>query len=168
MWLRKAADSMESGLSPLLSVVGKIGAGVIALMMLTTVTDVVGRRVFNQPLSGAYELSEFMLVIVVFFSIVHCEFLRGHITIDLVTSRFRQRTQDVIASITYTFFLVTFGLLTRQLIVHAMDAWQNNLISGTLRLPVFPFISVAALGCALLSLVVLVHLLLFISETLRR
>ena len=168
MWLKKAASSMENALSPAVSVVGKIGTSVIAVMMLLTVADVVGRRVFNQPISGAYELSQFMLVIVVFFTIVHCEFVRGHIAIDLVTSRFRQRTQDVVASIMYLFFLVTFGLLTRQLIVHAMDLWQVNRISGELAIPVFPFVFVAALGSALLSLVVLAYLLLLIAEVLRR
>jgi len=35
---------MEKGLSPLMPVVGNIGSGVIALMMLLTVGDIVGRR----------------------------------------------------------------------------------------------------------------------------
>ncbi len=168
MWLKKAASSMESGLAPLISVIGKIGTSVIALMMLLTVADVVGRRIFNEPVSGAYELSQFMLVIVVFFAIVHCEFTRGHIAIDLVTSRFRQRTQDIIASIMYIFFLVTFALLTRQLIVHAFNVWHNNLVTGTLRLPIFPLVFVAAFGSALLSLVVLIYLLSLIAEALKR
>ena len=112
MWLKKAANFVERGLSPLTRVVGNIGAGIIAVMMLLTVTDVVGRRVFNQSVSGAYELSELMLIIVVFFSMVHCQFLKGHITIDLVVTRLRPRTQHIIDSIMYVFFLVTLCLLT--------------------------------------------------------
>ena len=168
MWLRETSDSMERWLAPLVSVIGKIGTSVIALMMLITIADIVGRRVFNQPLSGTYELSQFMLVIVVFFSIVHCEFQRGHIAIDLVTCRFRKRTQDILASIMYVFFLVTFCLLTWQLVSQAIDVWQINRMSAELRIPIFPFVLIAAFGCALLSLVVLAYLLLLIAEALKR
>jgi len=168
MWLRKAADFARRGLSPLTRVVGNIGASVIAVMMLLTVTDVVGRRVFNHPLGGSYELSELMLVIVVFFSFAHCEFLRGHITIGLVVSRLKQRAQNVIDSIMYVFFLAMFCLLTWRLWLYAMEVRQHNLLSGVLEVPIFPFVFLESLCCALLSLVVLMRLLLFFAGALGR
>ena len=138
------------------------------MMMLLTVTDVVGRRAFNQPVYGAYEISEFMLVIVVFFSIVHCEFLKGHVTIDLVVSRFRQRTQDIIDTIMYLIFLVTSCLLIWRLWLYGTAVLRNNIVSGVLEIPVYPFVFVAALGCVLLSVVVLMRLLLFLAGVLKR
>jgi len=167
MWLKKAANFLERGLSPLTRVVGNVGAGVIAVMMLLTVTDVVGRRVFNHSVLGAYELNELMLIIVVLFSIVHCQFLKGHITIDLVVTRLRQRTQNVIDSIMYLFFLATLCLLTWRLWVYAAEIGQSNLVYGLLGVPVSPFIFVESLCCALLSLVVLMHLLLFLAGALK-
>ena len=151
-----------------MSIVGRTGAGIIALMMIITVTDVVGRRVFNRPLSGTFEISEFMMVIVAFFTIAHCEFLRGHITVDIVVSRFRQRTRDVIDSTTYLFFLVAFGFVTWQLARQAMNAWENNLTSALLQIPASPIIYVTALGSAILCLLVLIHLLLFIAGALKK
>ena len=168
MQLKKPANFLESRLSPLTRVVGNIGASVIVLMMLLTVSDVVGRRFFNKPVSGAYELSELMLVIVVFFTLAHCEFLRSNITIQLVVSRLRQRAQDVIDSIMYIFFLVTFGLLTWRLWLYAMEVRQNNLVSGVLEVPVYPFVFLESLCCALLSLVILTHLLLFLAGAAKR
>jgi len=169
MWLRKAADFIGRGLSPLTAVVGKVGSGVIAVMMLLTVSDVVGRRVFGQAVLGAYELSEVMLVIVVFFTLSYVELLRRHISIDLVLSRLRQRTQDVIDSIMYVFFLILFCVLTWQLCLYAIEVHQNNqVISVTLGAPVLPFVALAALGSALLSLVVFMHLLLFLAGALRK
>lgn len=168
MWIRKAANFIDKGLSPLIPFVGGIGAGIIALMMLLTVGDVAGRRIFNRPVPGAYELGSYMLVIVTFSSIVYCQFLRGHVRIDLVVSRLRQRTQDVINSIMYVFFLVAFCLLTWRLCLYAMGDWRAGIISGVLEVPTFPFIFVAALGCALLSLVVLMHFLLFLAESLKK
>ncbi len=164
MWLRKTASFMERWLSPLTTVVGNIGSGVIALMMLITVADVIGRRIFNQPIPGAMELSIFMMVIVVFFSIAYCEFRRGHIAIGLVVSRLRQSSQVIIDSLMYILFLATFGWLTWQLCLYAIDVWRNNTVSGVLEVPTFPFIFVAAFGCALLSLVVIMHLLIFLTR----
>ena len=168
MWIRQAGNFLESRLAPLTSVVGKIGAAAIVVMMLITVIDIVGRRVFNEPLSGSYELSEFMLVIVVFFSIVHCEFLRAHVTVEVITSRLRKSTQDIISAVMYVFFLVTFILLTQQLIVHSIDSSQTNLTSGILKIPVYPYIALAAFSSFLVSLVVLAHLLLYTAEALKK
>lgn len=168
MWLRKASDFMGKGLSPVIPVVGKIGAGIIGVMMLLTVADVMGRYIFNHPIQGALELSEFMLVLVVFFTMAHCEFLRGHVKIDIVVSRLHKRPQDVIDGIMYFFFLVTIGLLSWRLYLYGMADWQNNVVSGTLGVAVAPFIFLGAFGCALLGLVVLRHFLLFIAEALRK
>jgi len=168
VWLGKAANFIGRGLSPLTTVVGNIGAGTIAVMMLLTVGDVVARRLFNQPILGAYELSEFMLVIVVFFTMASCESRRGHITIGLLVSGLRQRAQNVIDSVMYVFFLVMFCLFTWRLFLYAMQEWRRGLISAVLGVPIFPFIFVAALGCALLSLVVLMHLLLFLAGALKK
>ena len=166
--LKKAANLMDKRLSPLTAIAGNIGAGVIAVMMLLTVSDVVGRRVFNQPVYGAYELSEYMLVIVAFFTVAHCQFLRGHIRIDLVVSRIRQRSQDVVNSIMYVFFLLTFCVLAWRLCLYAIEEWQSGLTSALLGIPAFPFIFVSAVGCTLLSLVVLMHLLLFLAGALKK
>jgi TRAP-type C4-dicarboxylate transport system permease small subunit len=167
MSLRKAIEFIGKILSPVMPVFSNIGAYIIIVMMLLTVVDVVGRRFFNKPVPGSYELSEFMLVIVVFLAIAYCEFTRGHVTIDLVVSRFRKRTQNIINSTMYILTLVAFVLLTWRLFVDAAGQ-VGGTISGILRIPVFPFIYIAALGCAFLSLVVLMHLLQFILEALRK
>lgn len=162
MWLKKTANFIGTGLSPIVTVAGYIGAGVIALMMLLTVADVVGRGFLNKPVLGAYEISEFMLVIVVFISMASCQLLKGHITIDLVVDRLRKRTQNIIDSIMYFLFLIMFCVFTWQLFVYAMEE-TGGTVSGILDIPVFPFIYIASLGSALVSLVVFMHLIQFLA-----
>ena len=168
MYLNRLANLLERKLAPLTTVFGNIGASVIAVLMLLTVSDIIGRRFFNSPILGAYELSEFMLVIVVFFVLAHCEFRWCNVTIGLVVSRLRPKSQSIINSIMYVLFLGSSCILTWRLCLLAMREWQNNLISGNLNLPVFPFVLIAAFGCFLLSIVVFMHLLLFLSETLKK
>jgi TRAP-type C4-dicarboxylate transport system permease small subunit len=167
MSLKAVTNVFERGLSPLITIIGYIGSAMIALMMLLTVSDVIARGFFDQSVQGAYELSEFMLVIVVFFSMAGCQLLKGHITIDLIFSRFPQRTRNIIDSIMYFFFLIMFCILTWRLIDYAIRE-TGGTISGMLGIPVFPFIYMAALGSALFSLVVLMHLLVFITGALKK
>ena len=49
------------GCLPIITVVGRIGAAFIVVLMLLTVVDVISRRAFDQPISGSIELSEMMV-----------------------------------------------------------------------------------------------------------
>jgi TRAP-type transport system small permease protein len=169
MWLRKAAKFIEKIFSPLINMVSKIGSGVIVLIMLIMVSDVIGRRAFGQAILGTFELSQIMLVIVAFFNIGRCELFKDHITIGIVVSRFRKKTQDIIESTMYLFYLVIFALLTWQLGLYALaEQHRNSVISTILNIPVYPFVFVASFGCALLSLMVLMNLLLFLAGVVSR
>mgnify|MGYP001055087291 CR=1 FL=1 len=167
MQLRKIAEILERWLSPLIATVNSIGASVIVVLMLVTVTNVVGRRFFNHPIPGNVECSEFMLAIMTSFFIAQCELLRGHVTVGVVVSRLRQRAQDIIDSIMYLFFLVVSCLLTWRLFVYALQELHGH-ISVVLKVPDYPFLFIATLGFALLSLVVLVHFLLFLAGALKK
>jgi TRAP-type C4-dicarboxylate transport system permease small subunit len=93
MWLKPTANFFEKGLSPVVPVIGNIGATAIATMMFLTVADIIGRRVFNTPIYGTYEISSLLMVIAVFFTIPLCEYMRGHITIDVVVMHLPKRSR---------------------------------------------------------------------------
>ena len=136
--------------------------------MFLTVADVFGRRFLNKPVSGSYEISEMLLVIVIFSTVAYCQLLRGHVTIDLLVSRLRQKTQAVINSLVYILFLVTFGILSWQLYVNAIELVEKNWVTGTILLPVYPFAFIAAIGCTLLCLVVFMHLTMFLVRVVEK
>lgn len=169
MWLTKAADFIDRGLSPCTVVVGKIGSSIIVLMMLVMVSDVVGRRLFHQAILGVYETSQVMLVIVAFFTMGYVERSRSHIIIDLVVNKFRQRAQDAVCAFMYLLFLGTSCVLAWRLTLDAMGEQRaGSIISTTLAVPTSLFIFAAAFGTALLSLMVLVHLLLFLAGAVKK
>lgn len=168
MSLIKVANIMEKGLAPLTNIVGITGSVVIGFMMLVTVVDVVGRRIFNAPLLGSMDLTTSMMVIVAFFSIAYCQLGKGHVTIDLVVSRLPQRTQSVINTIMYGLFLLLFAWISYQFYLRAFEVLNNNIVSATLQIPVAPFYFVAFFGCILLTLLVLMHLFMFLAESLKK
>jgi TRAP-type transport system small permease protein len=163
MWLRKAANLMNKGLSGPVSGFNIIGAIFIVIVMLLTVADVIGRRLFNNPVTGTYELSALMLVITIAFGLAKVELKKNHVTIDLVVERFRLSLQKIIGSIFYVICFIFCCILTWRLYIYAMAVWKSGLSSGTVGVPVFYFCFVATLGFALFSLVILLNFLLFLS-----
>ncbi len=168
MWIKKVANALERAITPIIPVIGNIGAFVIAIAMFLTVADVFGRRFLNHPVSGSYEISEMLLVIVIFSTIAYCQLLRGHVTIDLLVARLNQKAQDIINSIVYIVFLATFGILSWQLYVYAVEVFKQNWVTGTILLPVYPFAFIASIGCALLCLVVFMHLTMFLAKAVEK
>jgi TRAP-type transport system small permease protein len=166
--MKKAAVLLERILTPIIPVVGYIGSGVVALAMFSIVADVTGRRFFNTPVTGTLEMNEFMLVIITFCTITYCQFLKGHVTIDLFVERLPKKTQVILDSIIYVFYLIVAALLSWQLYGYALTAITQHTTSGTLLIPIFPFGFIAAVACTLLFLVVLLHLLTYISKAVEK
>ncbi len=167
MRLDKAAHWVERFVFPLNGVTHKVGLVVLLLMMFLTVGDVVGRYFFNAPISGTFELTNFMLALVVFFAIGYTQVRRGHISIDVVVSRFSPRAQAVIDSITYLFSLGLFSLVAWQSAVYASRLFEGHNVSGVLSLPVYPFVITVAFGSLLFCLVLLVDLLSSLAKVVK-
>ena len=64
----------------------------IPLMLITT-ADVVGRGFFNKPIAGTFELSEYMLAVIILLGAAYTQQVKGHVAVDFLTSRFSKKTQ---------------------------------------------------------------------------
>lgn len=168
MWLNRAAHFLERVAHPLSRVINNVGIGLVMVMMLLTVMDVSLRYLFNRPIPGAFELTGFMMAILVFFALAYTAIQRGHITIDLVVSRLPQRIQAVIYSITYFLSLGLFSLVTWRNVLQAKTTWLRSDVSADLLIPIAPFAFLVALGLAVLSLVLLVNLLHSLAQAVRK
>jgi TRAP-type C4-dicarboxylate transport system permease small subunit len=129
-------------------------------LMFITVGDVVGRYMAGiipgfGPIPGTYELTELMLAIAVLTAIGHTQMLSGHISIDLVITKFPPRVRTVVDCTTNFLSLVIFVLLTWQTIKYAHLLYISNDVSAILRLPMYPFLIVTAIGCFMFCLAML-------------
>jgi len=124
----------------------------LLLLMFITVGDIVGRYMVGiipgfGPIPGTFELTEIMLAIAVLTAIGHTQMGRGHISIDLVIAKLPRRIRNIIDCLTDLLSLVIFILVTWQTIVYAHLLYISHDVSAILRLPLFPFLIVAAIGC---------------------
>lgn len=73
-----------------LTLEGMAAAVLFALMLLTT-ADVLGRSLFNMPVTGTVELTQLMLAALVFFALPVVSWREEHIAVDLLDAVFPQR-----------------------------------------------------------------------------
>lgn len=127
-----------------------ICAAMLIAMMGLTLVDVVGRYVFNSPLVGATELTELLLIGVVFLGLPAVTLDRGHVSVSLLSDRLPARFQPLRE---FVLSLVIAALLS----AIAWRIWlQGNQLAGyggtteTLDFPLAPVAWFCA-GCTLLS-----------------
>ena len=142
-----------------------VATGVLALMMLLTVSDVLMRYFFRRPLSGTTELTEVMMVVVVFLALAWSAVTRGHLKVDLVVSRFSPRVQAVVDSVTLLVGLGMLVIITWRSFIESMSVQAT---SSLLKFPMYPFHWLLTLGFAMLSLVVVSLIVQNIAEVVKK
>jgi len=156
MIFANTARSLEKCFYPVVRWVYKIGWGILLVMMFLTIVDVIGRKFFSAPITGSYELTEFLLALLVFCSIGYTQIQKGHIATDALVSRFSPRTQALIESTVYLISLGITSVMTWQLVAQAKRLWLGKNVTGVLHLPIHPFVIAAAFGSLLFCLALLV------------
>ena len=162
MHASKLAGFMEETLSPVSRILSKLGSGILLLMVFLTVADVAGRKLFNMPVKGAYELGEMLLVLVVFFNMPNTEMRDGNVSIEILFLRFGHKTRKIVLALMYILFLIVAILMAWQLFVLAKDEMTDGFTTTILNIPKAPVIFLASLSCALLCFVVLARLFLIV------
>jgi len=138
---------------------GWIAGGLSVIMMLALVREVVGRYVFNNPTDWAVDLNCFLLVIMVYLGAAYTTSIDGHVRADFLYEQVKGRPKaalDIfidVASIFYVSILLWEG---------GMMAWDSFLVnevsSGGVRWPLFPFHAMVPLGAALVIFLLLVRI----------
>jgi TRAP-type C4-dicarboxylate transport system permease small subunit len=149
MRLNKVIQALKRVIDPLVRIISYLAAGVLALMMLLTAADVLLRYLFNRPISGTWELT-------------------SYISVEVLTSKFSQRTQAVLNCFTYFLSFCFFALVTWQSILYIKLMFESSLVSAVLLIPAFPFIAALALGILVFTLVILTDFLEYLSQVVTR
>jgi len=168
MWLNKLHDWISGITNPLVGLLKGIAMGVLFIMMLLTASDVIFRYVFNRPIAGSIELTEFMMATMVSFGIAYCAVLGGHVSVDVVVSLLPKKTRTIIDTITTFLSLGLFLLITWQSVIYIKEVFHSGLESPVLLLPVYPYIGAVAIGFGALCLVLLLNFFQLLSKVVKK
>ena len=145
-----------------------VGAAVLAMMMFLTALDVGLRYVLNRPLAGAFEMVEYMMAILIPFSIVYCAYNKGHVAVELILGKLPKKVQiyfDVATTFLSLLFVIT---MTWQNFLYIQETYASGLTSAVLLIPTYPFMVPVAIGLLAFAINLMVHLFDHILEAKKR
>jgi TRAP-type C4-dicarboxylate transport system permease small subunit len=120
-------------------VLGTIVAVDLAAMMVLTFLDVSGRKLFTHPIYGAYEVTEFMMGVLIFCALPLVTAREGHVTIDIMdhfVPRGAMKGQRILISLVSA---VVLGIICWRLWVLSASHLHTNEVTMTLHIPHGPF-----------------------------
>jgi len=109
------------------------------VMMVLTSIDALSRYFFNNSITGAYEVTEYyLMIILVFLSISYVQKENGHIRLDIIFSKLPYKVQNYLNVIFYLLAAFYFLFIGYQGYITTSNALTNNLImSGLINFPLW-------------------------------
>ena len=115
------------------------GAFLVALAALTLL-DVIGRYVIDLPVRGAVELTEALMVGVIFTGIVLATQAHQHVTVDLIATRFGPAGRRIQKAMSLVLAVVVSALLGAVTWSQALSAQEFSDKTTILHLPMAPLV----------------------------
>lgn len=128
-----------------------IGMLAIGLMGLSTTVDVIKRWITGWPIGGVMQLSECLMVVLVFLGVAFAQAFRRHIRVTFVVCRMKQENSvrmDILSCLIQIFLLT---LLTWKTYEEALWSWSIlEYRFGDIRLPIYWARTLIPIGLAVL------------------
>jgi TRAP-type C4-dicarboxylate transport system permease small subunit len=145
------------------SILGYFGAFALFAMMLLTTIDVVGRYLFNAPLMGAFEITEYLVLILIFSFLCNAQSHKDHVSVDLLFNKLPRKCRNIINIINHTACLVLMALIAWMSYFKALELKEVGEASPNLVIPDYPFVFFLVLGCIVLCLEYIRDIILLIT-----
>lgn len=118
---------------------GVISSLAVLIVMVSVTADITARAALNHPIPGVFELSQMLMVVIVFFSFALCESRAQHIRVDSVAMRLSPRTRlylELLALIIGLFFYSMIGYGSFEAAFVSMQ--DQGYTGGTVAIPLYP------------------------------
>jgi TRAP-type C4-dicarboxylate transport system permease small subunit len=141
----------------IMGILAGIAAGVLTAMMFLIMTDVVLRYVFNSPITGSYEIIQYMMAVLISFAVVYCAYKRGHVSVDIVFDQLPPKPRSIVACLGSLIVLILFIFIAWQNVAYIKETYDQRLTSTILYIPTFPFVAAVAVGFVAICLVMFIE-----------
>jgi TRAP-type C4-dicarboxylate transport system permease small subunit len=148
-------DRLYFKLEELLTLAGGI---VILLLVFLAVTNVLGRWIFNMPISGYIDWVEQSMAFMAFLGIAYTQRLGGHIRMDIVVGMLKGRALWTVELISTTVMFFLSLILTYGSFLHFKRAYVIGDSSIDIDLPTWPAKLVVPVALSILSLRLLLQM----------
>jgi TRAP-type C4-dicarboxylate transport system permease small subunit len=152
-------DRIILNLSRVVDPINKYGAYIASvmlfIMMILIFFDVSSRWIFNKPIQGSFELTEYLMAILTSFALGYCALKKHHIRVDLMFQYTSKKTTLWFDVFAYGIAFIFFALINWQCWLNVLSYLNNKLTSAVLFIPAYPFVFIVMVATILLTLVFL-------------
>lgn len=113
------------------------GGSVLVAMLGLSVVSVVGRRFFDSPVQGDFELVQLGCAVCVACFLPWCQIEKGHVIVDFFTSKLAPRANSRLDAIGALLLAVCAALLAWRLALGTVSVWTNQETTMILGAPVW-------------------------------
>jgi len=146
-------------LSPVAGLFKVIGALAVLIILVVTVADVIMNKIFGLPFPGATEVIIAVMPISVFAYLFLVQRNGRHITIEVITGRFRDRWKIILKFLAQGIGIYLFGLLTYlnvPMAIYSVRIGEHT--GGNVAVPLYPAKVVIPLATGMVTLQLLIEL----------
>ena len=137
----------------------RVGVCGLLLMMAITCADVVGAKLFLQPVYGALDIVMFAQVVAISYATAYALILGRHVAVEFFVILLPARLQAIVDAVISFLGLTLFALIVWRLAAYGNSLQIGGEVSATLRMPLYPFAYGVALASIPVVLVLLVDML---------
>jgi TRAP-type C4-dicarboxylate transport system permease small subunit len=130
------------------------GTSLVAMVVVTVGEMVL--RMFGKPMAGTVETIGWLSALTTAFALGYTQIHRGHVSIDLFTRRLGTLLQAMVSMLVYLASAVLFVIVTWNVFRHAGVLRESGSLSETMKVIVYPWVYLVSLGCAGLTLALIV------------
>jgi TRAP-type C4-dicarboxylate transport system permease small subunit len=138
---------------------------ILFALMLITFVDVVARYLFNFPLRGAFEISELLLLVLIFAGLPLVSHADEHVTMDFIDHMLPEPALRVLERVVHALCAAVLFFLTWQIWLKAGKIAAYGDTTDVLRILVAPFVYFMT---AMIALTGVVHLFKIVYLPARR
>jgi TRAP-type C4-dicarboxylate transport system permease small subunit len=137
------------------AVLGIAASAILMAMMLLTFVDVVARYVFNRPIRGGFEVTELLLLVLIFAGLPLVSHADEHVTMDFVDRLIRGRARVWLDRVVHLLVAALMLFMAWQVTIKAGRISSYGDATDVLRIVYGPFVYFSA---AMIALAGLIHL----------
>jgi TRAP-type C4-dicarboxylate transport system permease small subunit len=160
----KIGERLAKGVNLITSALKYVCVSLLFLMMALGTVDVVSRYLFNKPILGTLETFEILLPAIVLLGLGYTQGNRAHVRMEILVSHLSFRTQTVLNFLTNGCALFISALILWRGWVLTIGYWRMGRTIPTIGVPMFLPQLLVPLGALILSLVLIVQMLQYITE----
>jgi TRAP-type C4-dicarboxylate transport system permease small subunit len=159
MAIRKVATTTERGIRSIEKVLAFIGIFMLMMLMFLGTADVIGRYVFNSPITGGMEISQLLMMGVGILCWAYVQETKSYINVDILCAHYPPTVKRLLDIAILFLTIALFGLIAWQSTLIAITDLKQNRVIETILIPQWPFKLMVPFGSTVLCLECIIQII---------